>query len=57
MGQPTWGEAVLQSSTEEWGLQLALNRAAVHWCWVIAHLCEEPISIGISAVKITMSSR
>jgi hypothetical protein len=43
-------ELVLQSSTEQWGLHFALNRAAVHWCWVTAHLYEEQISLGVTAV-------
>jgi len=32
-------------------LQTHLNRAAMHLCWVTAHLYEEQISIGITAVK------
>ena len=43
-------EPVLQSSTEQWGLHFALTLAAVHWCWVPAHLYEKQISIGVSAV-------
>ena len=41
---------VLQSSTEQWGLELAKNSVAVHWCWVTAHLYEEQIFIGVIAV-------
>jgi len=42
----------MQSSTEQWELQLALNLAAVHLCWVVtAHLYEEQISIGVTAMK------
>jgi len=40
----------LPSSTDQWGLHFALNSAAVHWCWVTAHLYEEQISIGEFAV-------
>jgi len=43
-------EPVLQSSTELWGLHFALNLAAVHWCWVTAHLYEEQIFTGVTAV-------
>ncbi len=43
-------EPVLQSNTEQWGLHVALKRAAMHWCWVTAHLCEQHISIGVTAV-------
>ncbi len=32
------------------GLHFALNRAAVHWYWVTAHLYEEQISRGVFAV-------
>ncbi len=39
-------QPVLQSSTEQWGLHVALKRAAMHWCWVTAHMCEQHISIG-----------
>ena len=41
---------VLQSSTEQWGLQFALNSVAVHWCWLTAHLYEEQMSLGVVAV-------
>ena len=37
-------EAVLQSNTGQWILHFALNRAALHLCWVTAHLYEEQIS-------------
>ncbi len=40
----------MQSSTEQWGLHFALNSVAVHWCWVIAHLYEQQIYIGVFAV-------
>ena len=33
-----------------WGLQFALNSVAVHWCWDTAHLYEQEMSIGVSAV-------
>ena len=44
-------EAVLQSSTEQWGLQFALSTAAVQFCWVSAHLNEMHFTIGAIAVK------
>ena len=44
-------EPVLQSSTKQWGLHFALNLAAVHWCWVTAHLYAEHIPTGVSAGK------
>jgi len=31
-------------------MRFALNSAAIHWCWVAAHLYEEQISIGVLAV-------
>ena len=31
-------EPVLQSSTEQWGAHFAKTSAAVHWCWLTAHL-------------------
>jgi len=43
-------EPVLQSGTEQWGLHVALKRAAMHWCWVTAVMSEEQISIGVFAV-------
>ena len=43
-------EPVLQSSTEQWGMQFALPSAAVHCYWVTAHLYEEQISVGVIAV-------
>ncbi len=42
----------LQSNTEQWGLHFALNRAAVHWCWVAAHLYEEQTSKGVTAPNL-----
>ncbi len=47
---PACCEPVLQSSTEQWGLHFALNRAAVHWCRVTAHLYEWQNSMGVFAV-------
>jgi len=43
-------EASLQSSTEQQGSYSALTSAAMHWYLVTAHLCEEQISIGVTAV-------
>ncbi len=43
-------EPVLQSNTEQWGLHVALKRAAMHRCWVTAHICEKHISVGSFAV-------
>ena len=43
-------EASLQSSTEQWGRHFALTSAAVHWSCITAHLYEEQISIGVSAL-------
>ena len=40
---PVW-----QSSTEQWGWHFALRSAALHWCWVTAHLDEERISTGVT---------
>ena len=31
-------------------MQIALTSVAVHWCWVIAHLCEQQMSMGVIAV-------
>ncbi len=47
-------KSVLQSSTEQWGLHFALSSAALHWCWVTAHLYEEQISTGVVAEKLCM---
>jgi len=43
-------EPVLQSSTEQWEQHFAQGSAAVHWCWVTAHLYVEQILIGVTAV-------
>ncbi len=43
-------EPVLQSITEQWGLHVALKRAAMHWCWVTASMYEDKMSIGVFAV-------
>jgi len=40
-------EPVLQSSTEQWGMQIALTSVAVHWCWGTAHLHEHHICVGV----------
>jgi len=40
----------LQSNTEQWGLHFALNRTALHSCWLTAHLYEEQTCIGVIAV-------
>ncbi|DBB03050.1 TPA: hypothetical protein ACH3X1_000028 [Trebouxia sp. C0004] len=40
----------LLSSTEQWGLHLALNRAALHLCWATAHLYEKQTSTGVTAM-------
>ena len=42
-------EPILQSSTEQWGIQFALPSVAVHGCCVTAHLYEEQIFIGVIA--------
>ncbi len=41
---------VLNKGTGQWGLHFALNLAAEHFWWVTAHLYEEQISIGVTAV-------
>ena len=46
-------DPVLQSSTEQWGLHSALNRAAVHLCCLTAHLYGEQVSIDVIAVTQT----
>ncbi|DBA89324.1 TPA: hypothetical protein ACH3X2_004768 [Trebouxia sp. C0005] len=33
-------EPVLQSSTEQWGMHFAQTSAALHVCWLTAHLYE-----------------
>ena len=43
-------EPVLQSTTEQWGMQFAQSCVAVHFCKLTAHLYEEQISIGAIAV-------
>jgi len=43
-------EPVLQSSTEQWGMHVALTSAAVHWCWSKAHLYEEQIFSSVIAM-------
>ncbi len=43
-------EALLQSSTEQCGMQLDLPSAAVYCCCVTAHMYEEQISSGVIAV-------
>jgi len=43
-------EPVLQNSTEQWGSYSALTCAAVLGCCITAHLFEEQISIGVTAV-------
>jgi len=45
-GQSASCEPVLQSSTERWGAHFALSSAALHWCWLIAHLYEEQMCMG-----------
>ncbi len=32
------------------GSCLAMTSAAVHWCCITAHLCEDQVSIGVIAV-------
>ncbi len=46
-------EPVLQSSTEQWGIQFALSGAAVHFSCVTAHMYEQQISVGVIAVTQT----
>ena len=43
-------EPVVQSSTEQWGVQFCKTSVAVHWCWATAQLCEQQIFIGAIAV-------
>ena len=43
-------DLVLQSSTEQWGLHIALTSAGVLWCCIIAHLYEQQICVGVIAV-------
>ncbi len=43
-------EPVLQSTTEQWGMHVALISAAVLMSWINANLYEEQISIGAIAV-------
>ena len=49
-------EPVLQSSTEQWGMQFALPSAAVYCYWVTAHLYEEQISVGVIIIIIIIKS-
>jgi len=42
-------EAVLQSSSEQWGLLFANSNAQMHWCWVTAHLYGQQIIISVIA--------
>ena len=44
-------DPVLQSNTEQWGVHFAQSSAAVHFCWITAHLYEEQICIGVIACK------
>jgi len=44
-------DSVLHSSTEQWEMHFALSSAALHWCWVTAHLYEEHISMGVIALS------
>ena len=43
-------QAVLQSSTEQWGMHFALTSAAMHWWWVTARLYKEQNFISAIAV-------
>ena len=43
-------EPVLQSSTEQQGSWFALTSAAVLWCCITEHLCEEETCRGLTAV-------
>ncbi len=43
-------EPVLQNTTQQWGMHIAQISAAVHFCWLSAHLYEEQISVGAIAV-------
>ena len=43
-------QAVLQSSTEQWGMQVALTSGAMNWCWVTADLYVDKILVGAIAV-------
>ena len=47
--QGCW-ECVLQRSASQWGLFLALHRAAVPWCCVTADLCQWQVFIGLLPV-------
>jgi len=42
---------LLQRSTEQQASCSALTSAAVHWCCITAHMYEEQISIGVTAVE------
>ncbi len=46
-------QLVLQSSTEQWGQHYDPNSVALHWCWVTAELCEQPIPIDELAMTRT----
>ncbi len=43
-------QSVLQSSTEQWGMHVALSSAGMQYWWVTAHLCEQQMLIGVFAV-------
>ena len=43
-------EPDLQSSTEQWGMHFTKTSAAVQWCCVTAHLYEQQIFLGATAV-------
>ncbi len=43
-------EPVLQRTTEQWWLHVALISAAMHFFWITALLYEEQMSIGVSAL-------
>ena len=43
-------EPVLQSTSEQWGMQFDQTSAGLHFCWLTAHLYEEQFSIGAIAV-------
>ena len=43
-------QPVLQSSLEQLEILFAKNSVALHWCWVIAHMCEQQVISGVIPV-------
>ncbi len=43
-------QSVLQSSTEQWGMHVALSSAGMQYWWVTAYLHEQQIFMSVFAV-------